>query len=57
MQITSSGPILGNGAAWKRKSTTQGNGGMKFKQKVVNQSIHDELHFEEMGKLSTGELI
>lgn len=54
MQITYSGPISGNGAAWEWKSESQGNGGMKFGQAVNNQSIQYELHFEGMGKPSTG---
>ncbi|WP_394779249.1 SRPBCC family protein [Undibacterium sp.] len=54
MQMSFSGPPSGNGAAWEWQSKTQGNGGMKFNDAVPSSKIAYELHFEGMGKPSTG---
>ena len=56
MEILFSGPENGAGAAWDWKSESQGNGGMKLSKVVPNQVIDYELHFEGMGKPSTGAL-
>ncbi|GGC95104.1 SRPBCC family protein [Undibacterium terreum] len=56
MQMTFSGPASGTGAAWDWQSKSQGNGGMKFTAATPNQNIDYELHFEGMGKPSSGAL-
>lgn len=57
MQMTFSGPASGAGAGWDWQSKSQGNGGMKFTAAVENQKIDYELHFEGMGKPSSGALL
>jgi uncharacterized protein YndB with AHSA1/START domain len=57
MEMLFSGPESGAGAAWDWKSKSQGNGGMKFLQVANNQAINYELHFEGMGKPSTGSIV
>lgn len=57
MQMSYSGPDSGNGAGWDWQSKSEGNGGMKFTQEVQNQKLHYELHFEGMGKPSTGAIL
>jgi uncharacterized protein YndB with AHSA1/START domain len=54
MEMQYSGPESGSGAAWDWKSKSQGNGGMKFTQVNAPQKLEYELHFEGMGKPSTG---
>lgn len=54
MQMSFSGPATGAGAAWDWQSKSQGNGGMKFTSAIANQNIDYEMHFEGMGKPSTG---
>lgn len=56
MQMTFSGPASGAGAGWDWRSKSQGNGGMKFTEAVANQRLDYELHFEGMGKASSGAL-
>lgn len=56
MQMSFSGPASGTGAAWDWQSKTEGSGGMKFTQAAPNQYIDYELHFEGMGKPSSGAL-
>lgn len=57
MEILYSGPDSGPGAAWDWKSKSEGNGGMKLTQVAPNQVITYELHFEGMGKPSTGAML
>lgn len=57
MVMTFTGPEAGKDAAWDWQSKSQGNGGMKFTNVVANQQIDYELHFEGMGKPSTGSFI
>jgi uncharacterized protein YndB with AHSA1/START domain len=57
MQMTFSGPASGAGAGWDWQSKSQGNGGMKFTAATDNQKIEYELHFEGMGKPSSGSLL
>jgi uncharacterized protein YndB with AHSA1/START domain len=57
MQMTFSGPATGAGAAWDWQSKSEGNGGMKFTSAVANQKIGYEMHFEGMGKPSSGALL
>lgn len=54
MEMKYSGPESGAGAMWDWKSASEGNGGMKFFAVAPNQAITYELHFEGMGKPSTG---
>ncbi|MBR7800602.1 SRPBCC family protein [Undibacterium fentianense] len=56
MEIKFSGPETGAGANWDWKSESQGNGGMKILRVANNQAINYELHFEGMGKPSSGAL-
>lgn len=56
MQMQFSGPDSGQNAAWEWKSKTQGNGGMRFTSAIANRELAYELHFEGMGKPSTGTL-
>lgn len=56
MKMTYSGAESGSGAAWEWQSESQGNGGMKFVNAIDNQQVAYELHFEGMGKPSTGTL-
>ena len=57
MQMSYSGPTSGAGAGWDWQSKSQGNGGMKFTAAIENQKINYELHFEGMGKPSSGTLL
>ena len=57
MQMSYSGPTSGAGAGWDWQSKSQGNGGMKFIAAIENQKINYELHFEGMGKPSSGTLL
>jgi uncharacterized protein YndB with AHSA1/START domain len=57
MQMTFSGPDSGTGAGWDWQSKSQGNGGMKFTSAKVHQKLDYELHFEGMGKPSTGSIL
>ncbi|MDE2427849.1 MAG: SRPBCC family protein [Burkholderiales bacterium] len=54
MHMQFSGPESGTGAAWEWQSRSQGNGGMKFTYAITNRQLEYELHFEGMGKPSTG---
>ncbi|MFZ3000769.1 MAG: SRPBCC family protein [Undibacterium umbellatum] len=54
MKMEFSGPESGSNAAWEWKSESQGNGGMKLTHAGPNRLIEYELHFEGMGKPSTG---
>ncbi|MFZ6741708.1 SRPBCC family protein [Undibacterium sp. JH2W] len=54
MKLEFSGPESGADAAWEWKSKSQGNGGMKITHVGPNRIIDYELHFEGMGKPSTG---
>ncbi|MFZ6645584.1 SRPBCC family protein [Undibacterium sp. TJN25] len=54
MQMSFSGPPSGTGAAWEWQSKTQGNGGMKFTDATPPGKLAYELHFEGMGKPSSG---
>ena len=54
--MTYTGPETGKGAGWKWKSKSEGNGGMMFGEEQINQSIQYELHFEGIGKPSSGAL-
>ena len=54
MAMTYSGSATGTGASWDWQSKSQGNGGMKFTSAVTNQKLDYEMHFEGMGKPSTG---
>lgn len=54
MEMLYSGPEQGSGASWDWKSKSEGNGGMKFISVSDNQVINYTLHFEGMGKPSTG---
>lgn len=56
MEILFSGPETGAGASWDWKSKNEGNGGMKLTRVAANQVINYELHFEGMGKPSSGAL-
>lgn len=56
MTMTYSGPEYGDGATWEWQSKTEGNGGMKFQKVIANHEVGYELHFEGMGKPSTGAL-
>jgi uncharacterized protein YndB with AHSA1/START domain len=57
MQMSYSGPATGAGAGWDWQSKSQGNGGMKFTSTVENKKIDYELHFEGMGKPSSGAML
>lgn len=57
MQMTYSGPTSGTGAGWDWQSKSEGNGGMKFTAAIENKQIDYELHFEGMGKPSSGALL
>jgi uncharacterized protein YndB with AHSA1/START domain len=57
MQMTYSGPASGAGAGWDWQSKSEGNGGMKFTAAIAHQKIDYELHFEGMGKPSSGALL
>ena len=54
MAMTYSGSATGTGASWDWQSKSQGNGGMKFTSAIANQKLDYEMHFEGMGKPSTG---
>jgi len=54
MEMSYAGPEQGSGASWDWKSKSEGNGGMKFLSVSENQVVNYELHFEDMGKPSTG---
>ncbi|MCH8621531.1 SRPBCC family protein [Undibacterium sp. TS12] len=57
MELTFSGPETGTNAAWDWKSKTQGNGGMKITHASPYRLIDYDLHFEGMGKPSTGSFL
>lgn len=57
MQMSYSGPTSGAGAGWDWQSKSEGNGGMKFTAAIENKKIDYELHFEGMGKPSSGALL
>jgi uncharacterized protein YndB with AHSA1/START domain len=57
MEMLFTGPEFGAGAAWDWKSKSQGDGGMKFTQAAINQAINYELHFDGMGKPSSGAIV
>ncbi|MES2038015.1 MAG: SRPBCC family protein [Pseudomonadota bacterium] len=57
MKMEFSGPESGTNAAWEWKSASQGNGGMKLSHASPFREIDYELHFEGMGKPSTGSFL
>ena len=55
MEITYSGPASGSGAGWAWKSTTEGDGRMKFTVAEPGQRLGYELFFPDFGTTSKGE--